>query len=159
MRAADGANEWVLPGVPTGLDVTALAALVAVGWFVLGRVSPREAALRRIYGKFAGMPVDVSRFSRAQAGDLREKLRLAFSTDGRGLMATYRDAPDPVESWRELATHPAVTNRDYLEAALTRARLERCWVPLSERRALRRAHDTIWRKLQEGTGTSQAGAP
>jgi hypothetical protein len=148
--AANGASEWVLPGVPIGLEAGALVALLAAGWLLLGRISPREAALRRTYGRFAGMPVDVSRFSRVQAGELREQLRLALATAGAGLMANYRDAPDPVGSWQELATHPAVTNRGYLEAALTRARLERPWVPWSERRALRRVHDAIWGKLQEG---------
>jgi hypothetical protein len=94
-----------------------------------------------------GPPEACSRFSPAQASDLREVLAAALSTEGRALASGYRDGPDPRESWREVALGPHVEHRPYLEAALTRARLEWRFAPRPERRALAEVHARIGAKL------------
>jgi hypothetical protein len=143
-----GAREFVIGSVPIWIDAVVLAAAWLVAWLLLGRVAPTVAAQRRVYARFAGLPVDVARFSRAQAEGLREALATALSTEGRALAAGYRGGPDPTESWRDVALSPMVQHGAYLEAALTRARLESRFAPRRDRRALADVHARIWAKLE-----------
>jgi len=139
--------EFVL-GTPVWVDFVLLSGIVVWGWLVAGRVSRRTAAQRRVYAKFAGVPVDVTRYSRAQAQDLREELERVLVEEGRGQRFAYRDGQEPRVAWRQIALHDDVFDPKYLEAALTRARLESRWAPSrDERRAHARAHDRIWHKL------------
>jgi hypothetical protein len=148
LAMAAGADEFVVERVPTWTEAVFLAGVLLCGWLVLGRLSRTVAAQRRVYAKFASLPVDVSRFSKAQAADLREALAAVLSSEGRALVATYRDGPDPCDAWREVALDPVVQHRPYLEAALTRARLESGAAPRGERRAMTEAHARIWGKLE-----------
>jgi hypothetical protein len=147
MGISAGVRRSAVTGLPIWTDLALLVGVLVGAWLLLGRLSSATAAQRRVYGKFAGLPVDVARFSSAQASDLREVLVAALSTEGRALATGYRDGPDPRESWREVALGPHVEHRPYLEAALTRARLERCFAPRRERRALAEVHARIWAKL------------
>jgi hypothetical protein len=146
-----GVRRSDLTGLPMWTDVVFLIGVLLGAWLLLGRLPAATKAQRRVYRKFAGLPVDVARFSPAQASDLREALAAVLSTEGRGLAAAYRDSPDPCESWREVATSPIVEHRPYLEAALTRARLEWRFAPLREKRALAEVHARIWAKLARST--------
>jgi hypothetical protein len=143
---AFGATEIVVPGVPAWCDVLASIAVLAAAWLGLGRISRREAAQRTIYGRFAGTPVDVARFSRAQAGDLREKLQAVMALSGRAALS-YRDSLDPWTSWRQVALRPDVVDPEYLEAALTLARVELGRAAWSQRRSLREMHALVWKRL------------
>jgi hypothetical protein len=145
---ASGADEFVVERVPIWADAVFLVGALLCGWLAIGRLSRTTAAQRRVYAKFARLPVDVARFSKAQASDLREALSAVLSAEGKALITTYRDGPDPSQSWREVALAPIVQHRPYLEAALTRARLESAAVPLRERRAMREVHARIWAKLE-----------
>jgi hypothetical protein len=147
LGAAAGWREFLVADVPLWVDALVLAAALVAAWSVLGRLSPSAQAQRRIYGKFAGLPVDVAWLSSAQASDLGERLASVLTEEGRALTATYRDGPDPCDAWREVALSPAVDHRPYLEAALTRARLELPRARGPQARALRDAHARIWRKL------------
>jgi hypothetical protein len=147
MGISAGVRQSAVTGLPIWTDLVLLVGAVLGAWLLLGRLSPAMAAQRRVYGKFAGLPVDVARFSPAQASDLREALAAALSTEGRAFATGYRDGPDPRESWREVALSPQVEHRPYLEAALTRARLERRFAPRRERGALADVHARIWAKL------------
>jgi hypothetical protein len=133
--------------VPTWVDAAVLIALLVCAWRLVGRISPTVAAQRRVYAKFVGLPADVARYSLAQAEDLRERLAKVLATEGRSLAAGYRDGPDPRDSWREVALNPRVDHAPYLEAALTRARLEYHFAPRRDRRALAEVHARIWQKL------------
>jgi hypothetical protein len=147
LEMAAGVRRSDLTGLPMWTDVVFLVGVLVAAWLLLGRLPAAAAAQRRVYGKFAGLPVDVARFSPAQASDLREALATVLSTEGRALAGGYRDGPDPSESWREVALSPRVEHRPYLEAALTRARLEWRFAPRREKRALAEVHARIWEKL------------
>jgi hypothetical protein len=142
-----GARRSDLTGLPMWTDVVFLVGVMLGAWLLLGRLSAAAKAQRRVYARFAHLPVDVARFSRAQASDLREALDAVLSTEGRALAFGYREAPDPSASWREVALSPHVEHRAYLEAALTRARLEWRFAPRREKRALAGVHARIWAKL------------
>ncbi|MCC6528262.1 MAG: hypothetical protein IT373_36795 [Polyangiaceae bacterium] len=142
-----GARSFVL-GTTIWLDLVALCAVVLWGFVLAGRISPTSAAQRRVYARLTGAPVDVGRYSPAQAHDLREDLLPALVDGARPYRFDYRSAVDARLAWREIALHDEVRDRDYLEAALTRARLETPWSPRGvERRAMATAHERIWRKL------------
>jgi hypothetical protein len=142
-----GERGFVL-GTSIWVDFSVLSSVLVWGYVLAGRISPRIAAQRRVYAKFAGVPVDVARYSRAQAHDLRQALEQILVDEGRGQSFGYRDERDPRQSWRELAMHDDVRNVNYLEAALTRARLEYQWASTrSDRRTLAEAHEHIWKKL------------
>ena len=151
--AVQGAREYIVTDVPIWIDGLVLAAALAVAWFGIGRVSATRAAQRAVYAKFVGLAVDVARFSQAQAASLRETLDTTLTSEGHTLAFGYRDAPDPCTAWREVALHPSVHNTTYLEAALTRARLEWGRADRRERPALHRTHDQIWDRLIEHTGS------
>jgi hypothetical protein len=153
MAVCAGAQRSDLTGLPMWTDVVFLVVVLLGAWLLLGRLSDDAAAQRRVYARFVGLPVDVARFSPAQASDLREALAIALSTEGRGLVAGYRDGPDPCESWREVALIPTVEHRLYLEAALTRARLEWRFAPRREKHALAEVHARIWAKLRGSPAT------
>ena len=90
----------------------------------------------------------MARYSRAQAHDLRETLEHVLVEEARGQRLGYRDGQDPRLAWRDIALHDEVRDPKYLEAALTRARLESRWASSrAERRAHAEAHDRIWDKL------------
>lgn len=144
---AQGERGFVL-GTSIWVDFSVLLSILVWGYVLSRRIAPRIAAQRRVYAKFAGVPVDVARYSRAQAHDLRQALEQVLVEEGRGQSFGYRDERDPRQSWRELALHDDVRNVNYLEAALTRARLEyRRASTRSDRRKLVEAHEHIWRKL------------
>jgi hypothetical protein len=145
---ATGSTQFVL-GTSILVELGFLLAALVWAFFVMGRLSARTRAQRRVHAKFAGAPVDVARFSRAQAHDLREQLEQVLVAEGRGQSLAYRADADPRRLWREIAMRPDVHDAAFLEAALTRSRLELRWAESrAERRTLVEAHELIWRKLE-----------
>jgi hypothetical protein len=143
-----GSRSFVL-GTTIWIDLAVLFAVVLWGFALAGRVSATTRAQRRVYAKFAGVPVDVRRYSRAQAHDLREALEPALIEGARGHRFDYRSGVDARTAWREIAVHDDVRDPRYLEAAMTRARLESRWAPTRvERRLMSATHDRIWDKLE-----------
>ena len=144
----DGGEDVTALSVGACVGAVVLAAvLLAVGWLLLGRISPAEAAQRRVYARIVGIPVDLARLSRPDAEPMRAMVDAILAREGRGRTSTYRDGLDPVQGWRELAVDPSMTHSPYLEAALARARLEQSWAGGDEQRALQDVHRVVWAKL------------
>lgn len=130
------------------LTITACIGVQLLAWMALGRLSLDERAQRLVYSEFAGAPVDV-----AWLDETRDALRLTLTdtvvAHARGLMtSTYRTACDPVTQWTAIAVDPTVTERNFLAAALTLARIEWSYAQGAARKHLASTHAAIWNKLR-----------
>jgi hypothetical protein len=126
----------------------ALAALWALifGW--VGRLSAEQRAQRRVYARFAGHPFDVGLLVEADRHhDLAAKLRARVAERTAALGASgYREAVDPAATWASLAV--SAEDGELRAAALTLARLESHLATGAARADLERVHARIWDRMR-----------
>lgn len=120
-----------------GAVLLGLVALGVFGWLGVGRTSPRDRALRDVYARAIGEPIDP-----AVLGDEREVLRDRLRARTHALLpsgdAGYRTGADPERAWVDLAL--ASDDPEVLAFALARARVEASLARGAEATLLRAAH-------------------
>lgn len=139
-----------LPHSWTGAAVAFGAAALATASFqLLGRLSLTEKAMRLIYGRFVGHPVDVEVFHEDTRGRMAKRIRELL--DGKSSLvwtaSGYRQAAPADMGYRSLSLEPSVKDQEYLEGALTLARIEASLAVGTQRAELMRLHKKIWAKL------------
>jgi hypothetical protein len=133
------------------------AAVCAIAWLVVGRVSADERARRILYGGITGTPVDPAWLPDETRHALGARLREELATRAPALArATYREAPDT--AWEQVATDPDVTDAEFLQRALVLARIEWRDADRAKRARLEQAGDEAWRKWRAG-GAPRREAP
>ncbi|UQA60862.1 hypothetical protein [Polyangium aurulentum] len=125
------------------------AALTTAAFQLLGRVSLSEKAMRLIYARFVGHPVDVEVFDEDTRGRVATRLRRLLDEKSSSVWTAtgYRQGAPADLGYRALSLEASVKDQEYLEAALTLARIEASLSVGSQRAELLRLHRKIWNKL------------
>jgi hypothetical protein len=137
-------SAWTGAGVAFGT-----AALTTAAYQLLGRLSVAEKATRLIYARFVGHPVDVEVFDEDTRGRIAKRLRELLDGKASSVWTSsgYRQGAPADLGYRSLSLEPSVKDQEYLEAALTLARIEASLSVGSQRAELMRLHGKIWSKL------------
>jgi hypothetical protein len=137
-----------------GLALADLAALVpilltALAFRGLGQLSVAEKAQRLVYARWTKHPVDVGIFDADQRGDMHRRIREFLANRVSTMTSTqgYRQAVQVIDDWRVMALEPGLKDREYLESALTLARIEASLAAGSQRSSLAALHRRIWDRL------------
>lgn len=128
------------------LLVAAVGGLI-VGWLVLGKVSKRDEAQRRVYAAFVGQPADIG-FVPDPDGTLRAHLVGLLAARHPHLTIDYRGHLGHDPDFLAIARRPDVHDLEFLRAALALARLAASEANEPERSAFAAAHAEIWAKLE-----------
>ena len=125
------------------------AALTTAAFQLLGRVSLSDKAMRLIYARFVGHPVDVAVFDEDTRGRVAERLRRLLDEKSSLVWTAtgYRQGAPADLGYRALSLEASVKDQEYLEAALTLARIEASLSVGSQRAELLQLHRKIWNKL------------
>ena len=143
-----------------GVPIAVAAAVAgAWAWFSAGHVSAEEREKRRIYGTFAGAPIDVARLGDAARGpdaaeakawrdEIVGRAEEMITTDGSNDAASYRGLARHT-GWQDVAEHAHAATPACQGAALTLARLSTSEGDANARAAAAIAHDRIWSAMRE----------
>lgn len=141
----------------SGLVVAVVGAACASAGFLAGRISAREAAARRVYAHFAGVPIDVAALARSKkppavAWTERLRARCLEVIEAESRVAGqfgYRSLEGgSAADWAAIAVAPEVEHVPFLRAALTLARLDEPRVSSSAGNELARVHGIVLDRLQ-----------
>ncbi len=147
VAAFTAGSAWVVPAT-----LAALAFVVGLAYLALTRfgvLSPEERAERVVHGWWTGLPIDPAHLGNVRfslAGALRAEL---VGRTGAMMATGYRCAHPAETHHRAIALDPTVTDRDYIAAAFTLARIEESLTPEGAARdAIAGEREALWRKLR-----------
>lgn len=133
--------------VTAPLLVFATVGALVAAFVSLGRLSQAERQQQEVYARFVGAPLDPALLDDRRPEVRRQVLEaLGERAAALGLLG-YRNDGAGGADWTGIALSPAVRDLDYLEAALTLARLDWAEAPRAERTARRQLHAGIWSRL------------
>jgi hypothetical protein len=126
--------------------IVASAAVFAYAMLVLGRLDGAERARRAIYASVTGFTCDAAFVTLPEHVEHAKARMLARAQAVNA--RSYRGQDAPESAWMKLALDESVTDRDFLGAAMTLARmLAAKEKDASRRKELQSAHDAAWKKL------------
>jgi hypothetical protein len=129
----------------------ACAGLTTAAFAWIGRLSDAEKAQRLIYARFLGHPVDPDVFDEDTLGKVSVRLRNFLEERAVTLASAsgYRAGSRVNAGYRAIALLRSTKDREFLEAALTLARLDASVSVGGARREAEAVFATIWQKLVE----------
>jgi len=125
------------------------AGLTTAAFTWIGRLSDAEKAQRFIYARFIGHPVAPEVFDEDTRGRVCVRLRSYLEERAVSLAsaAGYREGSRVNAGYRAVALSRSTKDREFLEAALTLARLDASLSVGGAKREAEAVHATIWQKL------------
>lgn len=148
-------HAW-LDLVLSPLIVFTTVAAVSGAFFSLGKLTAAEQAQQAVYARFVGAPIDPALLA-DRVADIRSHVEESLAERARSLgLLGYRHEGEANAEWTKMALSPAVRDLEYLEGALTLARLDVAASRGDARREQSNRHRTIWSRIEELRATRDA---
>jgi len=146
VMAGTSETQTALAGAGT---VLFCAGMTTAAFSFIGRPDRAEKARRLVYARFAAHPVDPAVFDEDTRGRIARRLREMLEERATTVImgGGYRQGVSTKAGYRAVALESSMRDREFLEGALTLARIDASLSVGAMKADAMRVHDAIWNKL------------